>query len=164
MEPIAHPPETIEGWYALHQIFAVTPAARAASDARACAAAALQELACPPEGGWSALFQLVGSKADVMLLHFRPTLDDIGAAQQRVAREPLFQQLARVYSFLSVTELGLYHLTAELARAAAARGGEVGDAEYRSALADRARAERESAHVQRRLYPPLPTDMPYVCF
>jgi hydrogen peroxide-dependent heme synthase len=164
MEPIAHPPETIEGWYALHQIFAVPPSARAASDSSACAAAALRELACPPEGGWSALFQIVGSKADVMLLHFRPTLDDISAAQQRVAREPLFQQLARVYSFLSVTELGLYHVTAELARATTARGGEVGDAEYRSALAERVRAEREGAHTQRRLYPPLPADMPYVCF
>jgi chlorite dismutase len=68
------------------------------------------------------------------------------------------------YSFLSVTEAGLYHITAELARAAGARGGAVGDAEYNRALADRAAAERESAHIRRRLYPELPANMPYVCF
>ena len=99
-----------------------------------------------------------------MLLHFRPTLDELGDVQRRLACEPLFDVLRSVYSFLSVTEAGLYHITAELAREAAARGGAVGDAEYRARMADRSRAERESPHLQRRLYPPLPEDMPYICF
>jgi chlorite dismutase len=65
---------------------------------------------------------------------------------------------------LSVTEAGLYHLTAELARAAASRGGKVGDEEYTRALDERATAERDSPHVRKRLYPELPADMPYVSF
>ena len=67
-------------------------------------------------------------------------------------------------SFLSVTEAGLYHITAQLAREAAERGGVVGDAEYAKALAERVKTERESPHVRRRLYPEVPKEMPYVCF
>ena len=38
------------------------------------------------------------------------------------------------------------------------------DATHREAMNARVQAERASAHVQRRLFPPLPADMPYVCF
>ena len=40
----------------------------------------------------------------------------------------------------------------------------MGDAAYRARLGERVERERASEHVQRRLYPPLPGDMPYVCF
>jgi chlorite dismutase len=99
-----------------------------------------------------------------MVVHFRDSLDAIGEAQEAVAKSELGKSVAPVYSFLSVTEAGLYHITAELARAAEARGGKVGDAEYTRTLAGRATAERESEHVKRRLYPELPPNMPYVCF
>jgi len=69
-----------------------------------------------------------------------------------------------VYSFLSVTEAGLYHLSAELARNAAERGGVVGDEIYSAELTRRASTERESAHVQRRLFPAIPDGMRYVSF
>ena len=49
-------------------------------------------------------------------------------------------------------------------RDAAGRGGSVGDEEYARRLAERSAAERDSAHVRRRLYPELPAGMPYVCF
>ncbi len=107
---------------------------------------------------------LIGSGADVMLVHFRPTLDDIAEAQRAVASVALFDFMRPVYTFLSVTEAGLYHASAQLAQAAAARGGSVGDEEHRAAMAARVEAERASAHVQRRLYPTQPREMPYVCF
>jgi chlorite dismutase len=170
MDSIAHPPETVEGWYMLHQLFRADRARLrvagpdAAVEAAESAERALRALAAPSDGGWSAVFRLVGSPADVMLVHFRPTIDGLGGAQGCLAREPLFDYLSPVYSFLSVTEAGLYHITAELAREAAARGGSVGDEAYRAKLAERVAAERTSAHVQRRLYPALPPEMPYVCF
>jgi chlorite dismutase len=99
-----------------------------------------------------------------MVIHFRDSLDSLGVAQEELARTELAGNLEPVYSFLSVTEAGLYHITAELARAAAARGGKVGDEEYTRAVADRAKAELESPQVRRRLYPELPADMPYVTF
>jgi len=170
MTSIAHPPETVEGWYCLHQLFRADRAGLRTVgpvdvlDARASAEETLRGLATPPGGGWSAVVGVIGSPADVMLLHFRPTLDELGDAERRVAREPLFACLTPVYSFLSVTEAGLYHITAELAREAGARGGAVGDAEYQARVAERVAAERGSAHVARRLYPALPAEMPYVCF
>lgn len=166
----AHPPETTEGWYVFHQLLAWdrpamrTLSAHARGELRSEATATLDRLATPAEGGWTAVVPLIGSRADVMLVHFRPTLDDIGAAQRAVSAIPAFDHLRTVYSFLSVTEAGLYHASAQLAAEAAARGGRPGDAEYRSAMDARVSAERSSAHVQRRLYPPLPAEMPYVCF
>jgi peroxiredoxin len=168
--PRAHPPETTEGWYAFHQILAFDRAALRAvsredrtrlSDE---AERGLDAAASPAEGGWSAVVPLVGSRADVMLVHFRPTFDDIGAAQRSLARVELFDFLRPVYNFLSVTEAGLYHASAQLAADAVGRGGAVGDATHREAMNARVAAERASAHVHRRLFPPLPADMPYVCF
>ena len=170
-------PETLEGWYALHQIWRIDRAwvrQLSAGDRREVGARALQALAevtAPPGGtgdgahaGWSAVAELTGSTADLMVVHFRPTLEGIGEAQRRLAAERLFDRLEPETSFLSVTEAGLYHISAAVAAAREAAGGVAGDAEYRSAVAQRAVAERASPLVQRRLYPPLPTDMPYIRF
>ena len=99
-----------------------------------------------------------------MVIHFRDSLDAIGEAQENFARTPLSRALVPVYAFLSVTEAGLYHITADVAREAVARGGKIGDEAYSRALAERSDAERASPHVTRRLYPELPAAMPYVCF
>jgi len=157
--PVAHPPETLEGWYALHQIFSID-----ASDTRK-RVQSTHELATPRDGeGWSAFVRLIGSRSQVMAMHFRSTLDAIGDAQRELECSGITSGMTLDYSFLSVTEAGLYHLSAQLAKQAAERGGSVGDDVYLAELATRAAAERESAHVRRRLYPAIPDDMPYVCF
>jgi hydrogen peroxide-dependent heme synthase len=173
--PIVHPPATLEGWYALHQVFRITK--RGPDSARldrmvSGAATALNKAhtrikpraKTSNSGGWSCFARLIGSTSDLMAIHFRESLDSIGAAQDTLRKTELGKLVECVYSFLSVTEAGLYHITAELARAAEARGGSVGDADYSRTLAGRATAERESDHVKRRLYPGLPPEMPYVCF
>ncbi len=173
---IAHPPETLEGWYALHQIFRF---AKGKPDAGLLARtiAGLSRPSAPVRStkrksapdtasgnGWTCFVKLIGSTSDLMAIHFRDSLDAIGEAEQTVAKSPAAKSLIPAYSFLSVTEAGLYHITADLAREAEARGGKVGDAEYERTLAGRVAAERDSDHVKRRLYPQLPADMPYVCF
>jgi chlorite dismutase len=166
---VALAPETLEGWYVLHQLFRVERgmarewAGERLDELKESMQGCLDRLAAPKEG-WSAVVQLVGSEADVMLVHFRATLDALGEAQRAVAAEPFADFLEPVYSFLAVTEAGLYHITAELAKEARTRGGSVGDEEYARLLAERAARERASAHVRRRLYPQLPADMPWVCF
>ena len=171
---IAHPPETLEGWYSLHQIFRFAKqkpdASRLARMVKSSAAA----LGSAPAGrktksssapvGWSCFVRLIGSTSDLMVIHFRESLDAIGAAQDALSKTEFGKALQSVYAFLSVTEAGLYHITAELARSAEARSGKVGDAEYANTLASRSTAERESQQVKRRLYPELPEKMPYVCF
>ena len=176
----AHPPATLEGWYVLHQIFrvdrrrlakrglvAMLKSARTALNRRATVGdvpRTKRKAAAEATVGWSCLARVIGSTSDVMVIHFRDSLDAIAEAQDALSRTALGEILDSVYSFLSITEAGLYHITAELARDAVARGGKVGDEAYARALADRSEAERASAHIRRRLYPELPADMPYVCF
>lgn len=168
--PPAHPPETIEGWYSLHQTFSVDRAALRAlgvgrrHELRACLAAALGELAKPEEGGWTGGVTLVGAKSDAMLIHFRPTLDSLGEAQRRLAREPLMDVLRVDDAYLGVTEAGMYHATATLAAEAQSRGGKFGDEAYGAAMQAKVERERASKHVQTRLYPAPPAEMEYVCF
>ncbi|MFL5482874.1 MAG: chlorite dismutase family protein [Gemmatimonadaceae bacterium] len=175
-EPIAHPPETLEGWYSLHQVFRFENPVPSARELLRLARTADTELRDARKGrtksrsqsgsvnGWSCLVQLIGSASQLMAIHFRDSLDAIADAEDRLRATQISADAELSYSFLSVTEAGLYHITADLARAAAARGGQVGDADYIRTLAGRAAAERESEHVKRRLYPQIPTDMPYVCF
>jgi chlorite dismutase len=176
----AHPPATLEGWYALHQIFRIDRSKLPPREASRLLASAAAKLGGAPSrsaaggtkrkresasaAGWSCFVTLIGSTADLMVIHFRDSLDAIGAAQSTLAQTPLARALDPVYSFLSVTEAGLYHITAELARDAQARGGKVGDETFARELSARSERELESAHVRRRLYPELPGDMPYVCF
>lgn len=168
--PIAYPPLTLEGWYAHHQLVTLDRERLRAMPAaeRARAAAGLVEtlagLRSPAAGGWTAPALLVGSSADAMLVHFRPTLDALGEAQRAVLDAPLGDLLRPTVTYLSVTEAGMYQVAGQLAKAALARGGLVGDAAYEADAAARLAAEREDARNQKRLYPPLPDDMPYVCF
>jgi len=155
----AHPPETIEGWYALHQIY------RSSDPESAHAKLAATDSSESPSGrGWTRWVRLIGSPADLMVIHFRPTLDDIASAQDATRHWVSMLGLEMTYSFLSVTEAGLYHLTAQLAASAKNRGGAVGDEAYRTEMSDKVRAELESEHVKKRLYPQPQADMPYVCF
>jgi len=165
--PSATAPETLEGWYALHQIFSIDRqkfAALAAERGRHDPSVVQSTHSSTADGGWSANVELIGSRADLMAMHFRPTLDGIAEAQRAFHRQFGAAVLQPVYSFLSVTEAGLYHLTAELARAASQRGGAVGDEAYTEELSRRVVKERDSAHVQRRLFPQIPEGMRYVSF
>lgn len=170
MTTIAHPPATLEGWYSLHQIFTVDRAGVRAlppdvlSQERESVADALAQLSEPIEGGWSVPVALIGSRADLMLVHFRPTLDSLRDAQHRLAHLRLMESVHVTASHLGVTEAALYHITAELIKEANARGGSFDDDIARTQLAQRVEQERATEHVQRRLYPPLPPEMPYVSF
>jgi len=161
----ALPPATLEGWYALHQAVDLDWGALRALPApeRALVAAEARELfqalAAPDEGGWSAAFQLVGGGADWLFVHFRPTLEALAGVELGLRRSRFGGLLRRVYDYTSVTEAGLYHATAEAARAA-----EPGSPEYRRLLQESAEAERQSPHVHTRLYPQPPEGMTYVSF
>src|SRR2546423_2883355 len=146
--PVAHPPETLEGWYALHQIFRFTKdkptptrltrlahSAIGMTDVGGSARTKAGRKSGGDALGWSCFVRLIGSTSDLMAIHFRQTLDAIGSTQAALATSELAKAATVTYSFLSITEAGLYHITAELARAAEARGGRVGDAEYARTLA-----------------------------
>lgn len=157
-------PATLEGWYALHQAWStdwtalrgLPPAERAALAAEA--EALFEELAAPAEG-WSAPFRLVGGGGDWLFVHFRPTLEELAEVQLRVRRSRLGGVLDLTYDYLSVTEAGLYHATAE-----AEREHGPGTDGFRRALDQAAQSELASPHVRSRLFPQVPEGMRYVSF
>jgi len=118
-EPIAHPPETLEGWYALHQIFRFgkpAPSARELGRLAQAADAALRDVGkgrgkskSPPgiANGWSCFVQLIGSTSQVMAIHFRESLDSIADAEDRMRATQLAADAELSYAFLSVSEAGL---------------------------------------------------------
>jgi hydrogen peroxide-dependent heme synthase len=160
----ALPPATLEGWYALHQMLRLDWGSLAAMepDDRAREAAAvgamLEGLSAPGEG-WSGVFRLLAKDGDLLLLHFRPTLDEIADAELAVRRSWLGRMSRVTHDYLSVTEAGLYHATAETAREA-----RPGSKEFAAALEERAAAEAASPHVRTRLYPVVPDGMRYLSF
>lgn len=162
--PSALPPATLEGWYVLHQVFAVDWARlselpRTELDELVRAAASLVETAGDEEAGWSAAFRLVGGGADLLLVHFRESLDELSATELAVRKSSIAEYLRLEYDYLSVTEVGLYHATAEAV-------GEHGAATegYRAAIAERSAQEAATAHVKTRLFPRIPEGMRYLSF
>lgn len=161
----AIPPATLEGWYALHQVFsedwaalrALEPGPRSSlcQDARAFA----QRAAAPQSAGWSAAFRLAGGGADWMWVHFRENVEELADLQLDLRRSEHGSLLRLEYDYLSVTEAGLYHATAE-----AAREAEPGSAAFHRSIDAAAAAELASPHIRTRLYPEVPSGMDYVSF
>lgn len=161
---IVVPPATLEGWYALHQVFATDwSSLEELDDAdRARLAGEAGEVlgdGSTAEHGWSAAFRLVGGGADWLVVHFRSTLDELADAQAAVKRSRLGRHLRLTYDYLSVTEAGLYYATSEVAREHEPRSRE-----FERELAARAEEEAASDHIRTRLYPRVPEEMRYVSF
>jgi chlorite dismutase len=145
-------PQTLEGWYTLHDFRTVDwPRWKAlpAAEREAALSEAVEFLtqseahADAPEGS-SALYRIVGHKADFMFLHLRPTPDDLSNLETAFARTRLADFLTRPYSYVSVTELGLYE--------AQARGG----LESQDPM--------EVPFIRARLKFRIPEDKPYMTF
>jgi hydrogen peroxide-dependent heme synthase len=155
-------PSTLEGWYALHQVYSTDWTALRAGfreDAAASAVETWGEIERGPRGGWSAAARLAGGGADWLFVHLRPTLDELADLQRRIRDSAFGEVLHLEYDFLSVTEAGLYHATAQ-----AAREGEPGSPRFEAALEEARAAEAASPHIRTRLFPEVPEEMRYLSF
>ncbi len=158
-------PETFEGWNILHQMFQIDWEAWKSWDGdrqREIAEEATGVLQAMEqrEQGATALVQLLGHKGDLMLIHFRPTFDDLAQAELDLTRTGLHDLLLPTTSFVSVVELGVYELTAKLHRELKDRGVEPGE-EFDKAF------DEEMAKNRERMLGRLFTDFPkrrQVCF
>jgi chlorite dismutase len=113
-------PETLEGWYTLHDFrlidwprWKALPAAERAAAVEE-AAEFLRNTEAVTDGpeGDSSLYSIVGHKADLMFLHLRSTPEELNALETAFARTRLADFTTRPYSYVSVTELGLYEAQA----------------------------------------------------
>jgi chlorite dismutase len=158
-------PETLEGWALLHQMFrvrwtewrALDPADRKElADEAASGLAAMAG-----EGGKTAVTTLLGHKGDLMLAHFRRDFEGLQAAQLAVAGWSLTEFLEPTTSYVSVVELGLYEMTAQIHARLAAKGLAAGSPEFESGFD--AEMVEQRRRVEGRLYLAVPPRR-YVCF
>lgn len=159
-------PETLEGWAVLHQVFRINRASwnrlseRERSQATLEAVNFLERVSGPPRGE-SGVFSLLGHKGDLLLLHFRPTFDELNQVELGFARLALAEHLTASDSYLSYVELGLYELTAKLHEQFLAGGLEPDSEEWKERWKSEMAAQKE--RVRARLYLPMPRDR-YLCF
>ena len=159
-------PETLEGWWLLHQMFRVSwPQwrSRPESERRDTAAQAAQVLGGTDGGreGTTIPCTLLGHKGDLMLIHFRRSLDELEAAQLAVARLGLAPFLEATTSYVSVVELGMYEMTAQIHSRLGGRGLEPGSEPFASAFDEE--MEEQRRRVEGRLFLEAPPRR-YVCF
>ena len=160
-------PLTLEGSSLLHQFFRFDWKAW-----RACAAgerkrivaeatAALQRLEHANDAApiRTALFSQLGHKGDLILVHFRDSLEALNQVELDLAQTKLYDYLSLVHSYVSVVELGLYESTRKTYEAAGKL--EQHSPEWKTEV--EATLARQAAAMAPRLYPAVPKAK-YLCF
>jgi len=148
------PPPTDEGWYALHDFRTIDwDAWREATDRDR--TRALEEVTDhlqstlaveDAEEGGSALYSILGHKADLLVVHLRPSTADISALERQFELTEFAEYTERTTSFVSVTEASGY--------SERARDYFEGELDEDSGLFQ---------YIQSRLEPTIP-DATHVCF
>ena len=163
------PPQTEEGWYVLHDCRRVDWDAwrdapqrardralaegidflegyESLADVAERSSAGSQTESDYADDGQTAVYTIMGHKADLMILHLRPTMADLDAAERHFEQTEFAAYTERAYSYVSVTEASGY-----TEKAREYFDGEVDDD---SGLAQ---------YIQARLHPDVP-DEEFVCF
>ncbi len=159
-------PETLEGWSVLHQMFRVrwpewqslpVPERATRAGEAALAIGAMQR----GDAGTTVPVTLLGHKGDLMLVHLRPSFEELQTAQLAVARLSLSPFLEPTSSFVSVVELGMYEMTAQIHRRLVERQLGPGSEEFERAFD--AELEEQRRRVLGRLFVEVPQRR-HVCF
>ena len=150
MDP-RRPPETEEGWYALHDFRTVDWDAWREAPERERERAIeegidyLEDVVDVDGVGGSALFSITGHKADIMVLHLRSTLAAIERLERQFEKSAFARFTDQPSSYVSVTEVsGYMH-------------------EDISGGVDEIEDDGLRNYIQSRLHPDLP-DAEHVCF
>ncbi|MBV9268168.1 MAG: heme-dependent peroxidase [Acidobacteriaceae bacterium] len=128
------------------------------------AMAALQPMETASKDGRaiaSALYSLVGHKGDLMLVHFRQSVEDVHRAELALAHIELSGYLQSTHSYLSVVELGLYESSAKTYAQLAEQKLEPHSPEWQARI--REVIERQTSAMAPRLFPEIPPAK-YICF
>ena len=160
-------PLTLEGSYVLHQFFRFDwKAWRSCPDREQILTAAQETLGrlerknadAPVQ---TAAFSQLGHKGDLILIHFRDSLEALNQVELDLAQTEFYDFLELRHSYVSVVELGLYESTRKTYEAAAAKGHAPHSPEWNADVA--ATLERQSTAMAPRLIPSVP-EAKYLCF
>ncbi|MGH8916679.1 MAG: hydrogen peroxide-dependent heme synthase [Acidimicrobiia bacterium] len=142
-------PETLEGWYALHDLrrldraawSRLEPGEREKAVAEASGLLASYETVEDAPAGRSLTYSVIGHKADLLMMHLRPDIGALHELERAFDQTMLATFTTRPYSYLSVIEISRH-------------GAPEGSAEN----------VEESPYIQSRLYPEVPEHSGYICF
>src|ERR1035441_10026796 len=162
-------PLTLEGSSLLHQFFhfdwkawRTTPIAdRERTAPQATGALKILERANPEFPIRSALFSELGHKGDLILIHFRDSLEALNQVELDLAQTGLYDYLTPTHSYVSVVELGLYESTRKTYESAALKNLETHSADWKAEI--HAVLERSASAMASRLFPSVP-EAKYLCF
>lgn len=147
-------PLTIEGSCLLHSMFRFRP--HAPESAVHAVTAALEAM-----GPQSALFSVLGHKADILLVHFRPSFAELSELETTLHRAGLAEIAEPTTSYVSVVELGLYESTGKVYGELASKDIAPHSADWDAGVKET--MDRQRTAMASRLYPEIPAS-PYVCF
>ena len=150
---MTEPPQTEEGWFVLHDFRNVDWDAwrdapereRERAISEGVAYLEDHEAVVDADEGTSAVFSVVGDKADLMVLHLRPTLDHLSTAERQFEHTALGEYTEQTTAYVSVTEVSGY----------------VSDAYF--AEDEEEVDEGLKRYIEGKIKPDLPEDE-YVCF
>lgn len=158
-------PETLEGWSVLHHMFRVNWErlhSLSSSARNELGEEAVQALSSTgANGGHTAVAHLLGHKADLMVIYFRNSFEELSEAELRFTKVRLQDYLDITTSYVSIVELGMYEMTSKIHQQLGSRSLKSGSAEFDKAFDDEMMQQRE--RVLNRLYPEIPKRR-YVCF
>lgn len=107
---------TLEGWYALHDFRTIDWTAWKAADDEE-RAGALEELHTflkewdlmeESKTGSTAVYSIVGQKADLVFMHLRESLEELNALETAFNKTTFAEYTTKAYSYVSVVELSNY--------------------------------------------------------
>lgn len=161
-------PLTLEGSAVLHQFFRFDwKAWRSSADGERSKmvgefTAALDKMQRSSDGRvQTGLFSQLGHKGDLILVHFRDSLEALNQVELDLAQTALCDYLTPTHSYVSVVELGLYESSRKTYEAAAAKGFAEHTPEWNAEI--EASLKRGADAMRPRLFPTMP-DTKYLCF
>lgn len=154
-------PETLEGWGLLHLLYRIRwELVRERDDLAAIAAEAARVLEPAAGEGSTTWVQMLGHKADLMVVCMRKGFEGLAQAQLAISRSELGDLLELTTSYVSVVELGMYDMTAKIHKQLGAKFTP-GSQEFEAAFD--AEMETQRGRVMSRLFLDVPKGR-YVCF
>jgi chlorite dismutase len=114
-----------------------------------------------PHPSQSALFAQLGHKGDLMLIHFRDSIEQLAEIERDLARTEFNGFLQPTHSYLSIVELGLYESSSKTYPALIGEGVEPFSEEWDRRI--REVMDRSAKAMGVRLYPSIP-EAKYLCF
>jgi len=155
-------PLTLEGSFVLHQFFhfdwkawrRLTPPERERVAGQAVTALHRLERESPNTSIRTALYSQLGHKGDLILIHFRPTLEALNQVELDLAQTELYDFFELRHSYISVVELGLYESTRKTYEAAAEKGRAEFTPEWNAEII--ATLDRQIDAMAPRLHPAIP--------